>query len=170
MRWAVPGDKINPKLPIRSSNIIANPNAVAVPVAELSNDFVGVMSDHLRAGDQTIQALHLVAVSEDRPLIRIRELAFHLGNHLRPLAHTILGGSSGLHGTGMCFAADIARRYRWSESSVVDTLSTALSKAPPASVELAQPWPGEPLLPHGHVAPNPSPAQKLVTGPPRRVS
>ena len=88
--------------------------------SELSNDFVGVMSDHLRAGDQTIQALHLVAVSEDRPLIRIRELAFHLGNHLRPLAHTILGGSSGLHGTGMCFAADIARRYRWSESSVVE--------------------------------------------------
>jgi cellulose synthase/poly-beta-1,6-N-acetylglucosamine synthase-like glycosyltransferase len=52
--------------------------------------------------------------------MRIRELAFELTCHLRPLANAILGGSSALHGTGMCFSAPVVRRYPWSESSVVE--------------------------------------------------
>jgi cellulose synthase/poly-beta-1,6-N-acetylglucosamine synthase-like glycosyltransferase len=88
--------------------------------SELSADSLSVMADHLRSGAVAVQALHLVAVSEDRPLVRMRELAFRLTCHLRPLAYTTLGGSSGLYGTGMCFAAPLYRRYRWSESSVVE--------------------------------------------------
>jgi cellulose synthase/poly-beta-1,6-N-acetylglucosamine synthase-like glycosyltransferase len=86
----------------------------------LSPDFLSVMSDHLQAGDQIIQSLNLVAVSEDRPLIHVRELALELTCHLRPLAYTTLGGSSLLCGNGMCFSAPLLRRYRWSETSVVE--------------------------------------------------
>ena len=88
--------------------------------SELSPNFLSVMADHLRSGAEVVQALHLVAVCEDRPLVRIRELAFQLTCHLRPLANAILGGSSGLQGTGMCFAATLFPRYSWDESSVVE--------------------------------------------------
>jgi cellulose synthase/poly-beta-1,6-N-acetylglucosamine synthase-like glycosyltransferase len=86
----------------------------------LSADFLVAMSRHLRTGAEVVQGLNLVRVSEDRPLIRIRELAFELGCHLRPLAYERLGGSSGLYGNGMCLTAAICRRYRWNESSVVE--------------------------------------------------
>jgi 1,2-diacylglycerol 3-beta-glucosyltransferase len=88
--------------------------------SELSPEFLSVMNDHLQAGDQIIQALNLVAVSEDRPLIHVRELALELTCHLRPLAYTTLGGSSLLCGNGMCFSAALLRQYRWSETSVVE--------------------------------------------------
>jgi cellulose synthase/poly-beta-1,6-N-acetylglucosamine synthase-like glycosyltransferase len=87
--------------------------------SELSPDFLWAMADHLAAGAEVAQAVHL-AEPDDHPLVQIRELAFRLTCHLRPLANTILGGSSGLHGTGMCFAAPVFRRYVWSESSVVE--------------------------------------------------
>jgi cellulose synthase/poly-beta-1,6-N-acetylglucosamine synthase-like glycosyltransferase len=86
----------------------------------LSPDFLSAMDEHLRAGDQIVQALNLVAVAEDRPLIHVRELALELTCHLRPLAYTTLGGSSLLCGNGMCFSAAVLRRYRWSETSVVE--------------------------------------------------
>jgi cellulose synthase/poly-beta-1,6-N-acetylglucosamine synthase-like glycosyltransferase len=88
--------------------------------SELSYDFLWAMNRHLRAGARVIQALNLVSVSADRPLVRIRELAFELNCHLRPLAHSTLGGSSGLFGNGMCLRADVCARYRWAESSVVE--------------------------------------------------
>jgi cellulose synthase/poly-beta-1,6-N-acetylglucosamine synthase-like glycosyltransferase len=88
--------------------------------SELSPDFLSVMNDHLLAGDEIVQALNLVSVSEDRPLIHVRELALELTCHLRPLAYTTLGGSSLLCGNGMCFSAPILREYRWSETSVVE--------------------------------------------------
>ena len=94
--------------------------------SELSANFLRVMADHLGAGAQAVQALHLVDVAEDRPLVRIRELAFELTCHLRPLANTILGGSSGLQGTGMGFAAPLLLRYPWSETSVVEDGELAL--------------------------------------------
>ena len=88
--------------------------------SELSPDFLHAMGRHLRGGAVVAQALNLVKVVEDRPLVRIRELAFELGCHLRPLAYERLGGSSGLFGNGMCIDAALCRRYRWSESSVVE--------------------------------------------------
>ncbi len=101
---------------------VSDADAVVVVDAdsELSPNFLWVMTHHLRAGAQAVQALNLVAVSEDRPLVRIRELAFELGCHLRPLAHEMLGASSGLYGNGMCFSAALCGRYRWNESSVTE--------------------------------------------------
>jgi cellulose synthase/poly-beta-1,6-N-acetylglucosamine synthase-like glycosyltransferase len=88
--------------------------------SDLSPHFLSVMSDHLRSGADIVQGLNLVRVSEDRPVIRIRELALELSCHLRPLAYTRLGGSSGLYGNGVCLIPAICRRYPWSESSVVE--------------------------------------------------
>jgi cellulose synthase/poly-beta-1,6-N-acetylglucosamine synthase-like glycosyltransferase len=88
--------------------------------SELSPDFLLVMRDHLLRGAQVVQGLNLVSVSEEHPLVRIRQLALEVTCHLRPLAYQVLGGSSDLHGNGMCFTAEICRRYRWSESSVVE--------------------------------------------------
>jgi cellulose synthase/poly-beta-1,6-N-acetylglucosamine synthase-like glycosyltransferase len=88
--------------------------------SELSSDFLWAMSGHMRAGATVIQALNLVKVAVDRPLVRIRELALELNCHLRPLAHSALGGSSGLFGNGMCLRTDVCERYPWAESSVVE--------------------------------------------------
>src|SRR5438105_12920596 len=88
--------------------------------SELSPDFLLAMSRHLANGAEIVQGLNLVRVSEDRALIRIRELAFELGCHLKPPAYERLGSSSGLFGNGMCFSAATSCRYRWNESSVVE--------------------------------------------------
>jgi 1,2-diacylglycerol 3-beta-glucosyltransferase len=88
--------------------------------SELSPDFLAVMARYVTSGSQVVQSLNLVDVSDDRPLVRFRELAFQLTCHLRPLAYRILGGSSCLYGNGMCLGATITQRYRWSESSVVE--------------------------------------------------
>ncbi|TMF80728.1 MAG: glycosyltransferase [Chloroflexi bacterium] len=88
--------------------------------SELSPDFLLVMARHLRSGAQAIQALNLVQVSDDRPLIRIRELAFHLTCHLRPLAYAILGASCGLYGNGMCFSTALGLGLRWNEGTVAE--------------------------------------------------
>jgi 1,2-diacylglycerol 3-beta-glucosyltransferase len=88
--------------------------------SELSPDFLSVMARYIRSGAQVIQALNLVQVSDDRPLIRIRELAFHLTCHLRPLAYAILGASCGLYGNGMCFSMALGRGLRWNEATVAE--------------------------------------------------
>jgi 1,2-diacylglycerol 3-beta-glucosyltransferase len=88
--------------------------------SELSPNFLVAMERRLRDGAAAVQALNLVAVSVDRPLVRVRELAFHLGCHLRPLAYARLGASCALFGNGMCFTPTFCRRYRWSQSAVVE--------------------------------------------------
>lgn len=86
--------------------------------SDLSTNLLIAMERRLRRGAVAVQALNLVAVSPDQPLSRIRDLAMRLHNHLRPLAHTLLGASSCLYGNGMCFAAAFARHHQWSETSV----------------------------------------------------
>lgn len=112
LNWLV--DEVATEIPDIDAFVIVDADSA------LSANFLSAMERELRSGAQVVQALNLVAVPEDRPLVRIRELAFELTCHLRPLAYEILGGSSTLHGNGMCFAAPLCRRYRWSEASVVE--------------------------------------------------
>jgi cellulose synthase/poly-beta-1,6-N-acetylglucosamine synthase-like glycosyltransferase len=88
--------------------------------SEVSPNFLVSMAEHVASGAPVVQALNLVGVTTDRPLVRIRELAFRLSCHLRPLAYQVLGASSTLHGNGMCFTAPVLRRYRWNERSVTE--------------------------------------------------
>jgi cellulose synthase/poly-beta-1,6-N-acetylglucosamine synthase-like glycosyltransferase len=101
---------------------LGDPDAFVIVDAdsEVSSNFLRCMARYVSSGASVVQALNLVGVSGDSPLIRIRELAFRLSCHLRPLAYQILGASSSLHGNGMCFAAPVLRRYRWSERSVTE--------------------------------------------------
>jgi 1,2-diacylglycerol 3-beta-glucosyltransferase len=85
----------------------------------LSPDFLAVVERDFAAGARVVQPLSLVAVSEDSPLVRIRELKFILCCHLRPLAYKVLGGSSALV-NGTCIAAPLHERYPWSETSLVE--------------------------------------------------
>lgn len=88
--------------------------------SELTPNFLAAMERRLRSGAVAVQALNLVAVPVDRPLVRVRQLAFHLGCHLRPLAYTRLGASCALFGNGMCFTRDFHAIYPWSQSAVVE--------------------------------------------------
>ena len=45
-------------------------------------------------------------------------------------------------------------------------LPVAVSCAPAAFEDVAQPWSGDPKLPHGHAVPDPSPEQYGVAFPP----
>jgi cellulose synthase/poly-beta-1,6-N-acetylglucosamine synthase-like glycosyltransferase len=84
----------------------------------LSPNLLRAMERELRRGAEAVQAIYLGADSPDGPVSRIRKLALRLHNHLRPLAHTTLGGSSRLYGNGMCFRPALLRDHPWSESSV----------------------------------------------------
>lgn len=85
--------------------------------SELSSNLLRAMECRLRNGAEAAQALYLVDAS-DAPLSRMRKLALRLHNHVRPRAHTTLGGSSHLYGNGMCFVAWLLREHPWSETSV----------------------------------------------------
>ena len=86
--------------------------------SELSPNLLRAMERRLVDGAEAVQALYLVAGAADTPLSRIRRLALQLHNHLRPLAHTSLGGSSRLYGNGMCLRDALVRDHPWSETSV----------------------------------------------------
>jgi len=101
---------------------IADADAYVVVDADtvVSANLLAALERHLARGADAVQTLYIVAASSDQPLVRLRELALRLVCHLRPLAYTILGASTPLFGNGMCFSAALWRRYRWSESSVVE--------------------------------------------------
>jgi len=112
LNWLV--DDVSREAPLVDAFVFVDADTRASP------GLLRAMARHLHAGAQIVQALNLVDAEDAGALVRLRELAFELHCHLRPLAYQILGGSSGLYGNGMCFTAAACRRFRWSESSVVE--------------------------------------------------
>jgi cellulose synthase/poly-beta-1,6-N-acetylglucosamine synthase-like glycosyltransferase len=87
--------------------------------SQVSSNLLLAMERCLVAGADAAQPLCLVTPSGGQPLVLIRELAYHLFCHLRPLAYSVLGASSGLY-NGVCLSASLVKRYRWSESAVTE--------------------------------------------------
>jgi cellulose synthase/poly-beta-1,6-N-acetylglucosamine synthase-like glycosyltransferase len=86
----------------------------------VSANFLRVMDARLARGERVIQAYYAVRDPERTWGVSLRSIALMLLHYLRPLGRMALGGSAGLKGNGMVFAADIIRRYRWSASLTED--------------------------------------------------
>jgi cellulose synthase/poly-beta-1,6-N-acetylglucosamine synthase-like glycosyltransferase len=86
----------------------------------VSSNFLRVMDVHLAHGEQTIQAYYAVRDPERSWSVSLRSVALAAIHYLRPLGRMALGGSTGLKGNGMVFAADVLRRHPWPASLTED--------------------------------------------------
>jgi cellulose synthase/poly-beta-1,6-N-acetylglucosamine synthase-like glycosyltransferase len=86
----------------------------------ISANFLTVMDARLAGGERAIQAYYAVRDPQDSWSASLRSVALAALHYLRPLGRVLLGGSAGLKGNGMVFAAEIVREYKWSASLTED--------------------------------------------------
>lgn len=86
----------------------------------VSANFLRVMDTRLAHGERVIQGYYAVRQPEDAWSVGLRAVALTLLHYLRPQGRMVLGGSTGLKGNGMVFAAEILRAHRWSASLTED--------------------------------------------------
>lgn len=86
----------------------------------VSANFLRVMDARLARGERVIQGYYAVRQPEGAWSAGIRAVALSVLHYLRPQGRMVLGGSTGLKGNGMVFAADILRKHRWSASLTED--------------------------------------------------
>lgn len=86
----------------------------------VSPDFLRIMDARLARGERVIQAYYAVRDPEQGWNAGLRAVALILLHYLRPLGRMVVGGSAGLKGNGMVFAAGILRQHRWTASLTED--------------------------------------------------
>jgi cellulose synthase/poly-beta-1,6-N-acetylglucosamine synthase-like glycosyltransferase len=86
----------------------------------VSANFLRVMDGRLGRGERAIQAYYTVRDAAGSRGAGLRALALAAVHYLRPQGREALGGSAGLKGNGMVFAADLARRHPWPASLTED--------------------------------------------------
>jgi 1,2-diacylglycerol 3-beta-glucosyltransferase len=86
----------------------------------VSPNFLIVMDARLARGERAIQAYYAVRDPQSSWSASLRSVALAALHYLRPLGRMPLGGSAGLKGNGMVFAAEIVREYQWSASLTED--------------------------------------------------
>ncbi len=79
-----------------------------------------IMDARLARGERAIQCYYAVREPERSWGAALRAIALAALHYLRPLGRMALGGSAGLKGNGMVFAAELARRYEWPASLTED--------------------------------------------------
>jgi cellulose synthase/poly-beta-1,6-N-acetylglucosamine synthase-like glycosyltransferase len=86
----------------------------------ISPNFLTVMDARLAHGERAIQAYYAVRDPQSSWSASLRSVALAALHYLRPLGRMPLGGSTGLKGNGMVFAAEIVREHQWSASLTED--------------------------------------------------
>lgn len=86
----------------------------------VSATFLRVMDARLARGERAIQAYYAVRDPDAAWSSALRSVALTVLHYLRPQGRMVLGGSTGLKGNGMVFAADIVREHRWTNSLTED--------------------------------------------------
>lgn len=86
----------------------------------VSANFLRAMSGRLARGERVIQAYYAVRNPGRSWSVGLRYAALAVLHYLRPLGRTALGGSAGLKGNGMVFAADVMRQIEWTASITED--------------------------------------------------
>jgi cellulose synthase/poly-beta-1,6-N-acetylglucosamine synthase-like glycosyltransferase len=76
-------------------------------------NFLTAMQARLGNGASAIQAYYTVLNPSASALAGIRSTALAAVHYLRPLARAQVGLSAGLKGNGMCFSAEVLRRFAW---------------------------------------------------------
>jgi cellulose synthase/poly-beta-1,6-N-acetylglucosamine synthase-like glycosyltransferase len=86
----------------------------------VSPNFLRVMDARLARGERVIQSYYAVLQPEVAWSAGLRAVALTVLHYLRPQGRMVLGGSTGLKGNGMVFAAEILRQHRWTASLTED--------------------------------------------------
>jgi len=74
----------------------------------------------MAAGASVVQGHYDVRDSTSSPVVAFRAAAFSARTFLRPLGRNAIGGSAGLYGNGMVFAADVIDATSWSDHLTED--------------------------------------------------
>jgi cellulose synthase/poly-beta-1,6-N-acetylglucosamine synthase-like glycosyltransferase len=82
--------------------------------------FLTAIDRAMAGGATVVQGHYAVRDAGDSPVVAFRAAAMALRNFLRPLGRTAIGGSAGLYGNGMAFAADVMRERRWTDHLTED--------------------------------------------------
>ena len=86
----------------------------------ISPNFLRVMDTRLRRGERVIQSYYAVGNPGHSWSVDVRYAALAALHFLRPQGRMVLGGSAGLKGNGMVFAAEVLKQYEWSASLTED--------------------------------------------------
>ena len=86
----------------------------------VSPGLLRVMDARLARGERAVQAYYAVRDPGTSWGAGLRAVALAALHYLRPQGRMVLGGSAGLKGNGMMFAADILRRHPWPVSLTED--------------------------------------------------
>jgi cellulose synthase/poly-beta-1,6-N-acetylglucosamine synthase-like glycosyltransferase len=124
-------------------------DAVVIIDADTTVDpkFLSAMDASLRAGATVVQGYYAVREPESSTATALRAAALAARHYVRPLGRTALGGSSGLHGNGMAFAAPVLKGREWTRHLTEDIElqldllldGTKVAFAPDAVVEAEMP-------------------------------
>lgn len=79
----------------------------------VSPNFLRVMDARLASGEEVIQSYYAVRNPDRSWAVSLRYAALAAVHYLRPLGRTVLGGSVGLKGNGMVFAAHVMKEHQW---------------------------------------------------------
>jgi hypothetical protein len=113
----------------------------------VSPNFLRVMDAKLAQGATVVQSYYAVGDAGASTMAGFRAAALAARHYLRPLGRTRLGGSAGLYGNGMVFAADVLRSRSWTGHLTEDIEfqlellldGTRVTFAPDAVVEAEMP-------------------------------
>jgi cellulose synthase/poly-beta-1,6-N-acetylglucosamine synthase-like glycosyltransferase len=86
----------------------------------VSTNFLQVMDARLTRGERVIQAYYAVRDPGSSWSVTLRYAALAVLHYLRPLGRMALGGSAGLKGNGMVFAAPVLRQHQWTAALTED--------------------------------------------------
>jgi 1,2-diacylglycerol 3-beta-glucosyltransferase len=86
----------------------------------ISSNYLTVMDARVARGEQVIQSYYAVRSPGASWSVSLRAVALAALHYLRPQGRMVLGGSAGLKGNGMVFAAGILRRHEWPDSLTED--------------------------------------------------
>jgi hypothetical protein len=86
----------------------------------VSPNLLTVIDAEMTAGAQAVQVYYAVRDADVSPITAFRAAALSVRHFLRPLGRTTLGGSCGLYGNGMAFAAPVLKSHRWTNHLTED--------------------------------------------------
>ena len=92
----------------------------------ISANYLAVLNWYLEQGVQVIQSSDLVEPGNDAWNAQMTRIGFLLYNYVRPLGRKAIGGTAGLRGTGMCFAAGVLRAFPWNAYSITEDIEYGL--------------------------------------------
>ncbi|MCL5996854.1 MAG: glycosyltransferase family 2 protein [Chloroflexi bacterium] len=87
---------------------------------DVSGNFLSVLNARLNRGERVVQAYYAVRTPDRSWGAALRFAALAVLHYLRPQGRMVLGGSAGLKGNGMMFAAAVMQAQHWTASLTED--------------------------------------------------